>query len=68
MNAIIIIIVVAAICALIGYLTGDEGEKGSNAASGAVAGAMGCGYLLFRLLLFGVGLVILIRLFNAIFG
>lgn len=68
MTWLIIILVAAIICAIIGYMTGEKGEKESNAAAGAVAGAMGCGYLLFHLFLFGVGLFFLIWLFNAIFG
>ena len=65
---LIIILVVAAVCGIIGFFSSEEGERSSGAAEGAMAGAMGCGYLLFRLFLWGLGLAFLIWLFGAIFG
>lgn len=65
---LIIILVVAAIGGLLGYLSGNDGERGTNAASGAVTGAMGCGYILFQIFLWGVGVMFMIWLFSAIFG
>lgn len=69
---LIIILVVAAICGIIGFFSSEEGERSSGAAegamAGAMAGAMGCGYLLFRLFLWGLGIAFLIWLFGAIFG
>lgn len=65
---LIIIVVVAAIGGLIGYFASNDGERGEGALQGAVGGAMGCGYLLFQLFLWGAGIALLIWLFSAIFG
>lgn len=57
---LIIILVVAAIGAVLGFLGSERGER--------TEGAMGCGYLLFQLFLWGLGIFFLIWLFGAIFG
>ena len=64
---LIIIIVVAIIGAIFGFFSSEDGEKGSGAAGGALAGAMGCGYVLFQLLLWGLGLAFMIWIFRLIF-
>ena len=51
---LVIILVVAAIGGIIGYFAGDKNDKGSSAVTGAVGGAMGCGYLLLQIFLFGL--------------
>ena len=65
---LIIILIAAAICGVIGYFFGEEGRRGENAASGAMAGAMGCGYILLQLFLWGLGIAVCLWLFSAIFG
>ena len=65
---LIIILVVAAIGAVIGFASSNKGEKAEGAVQGAVGGAMGCGYLLLHLFLWGLGISIMIWLFGAIFG
>jgi len=65
---LIIILVVAAIGGVIGFFSGEDGNRGESAAQGAMMGAVGCGHVLFELLLWGLGIGILIWLFGAIFG
>lgn len=65
---LIIILVVAAIGAILGFLGNEKGERTEGAVQGAIGGAMGCGYLLFQLFLWGLGISFLIWLFGAIFG
>ena len=65
---LIIILIVAAIGAVIGFLGNNDGERGEGAVMGALGGAMGCGYLLIQLLLWGIGISFAIWLFSAIFG
>ena len=65
---LIIILVVAAIGAVIGFLGNEKGERTEGAVQGALGSAMGCGYLLLQLFLWGLGLSVLIWLFKAIFG
>ena len=48
---LIIILVVAAIGGLIGFFGSEDGKRGEGATQGAIMGAMGCGQLLFQLLL-----------------
>lgn len=64
---LIIILVVAAIGAVIGFLGSENGERGSGAAQGALGGAMGCGYLLLQLFLWGAGIAFMIWIFKLIF-
>lgn len=65
---LIIILIVAAIGAVIGFLGNEKGERTEGAVQGALGGAMGCGYLLLQLFLWGLGISVLIWLFSAIFG
>lgn len=64
---LIIILVVAVIGAVIGYFGSEKGERGSGAAQGALGGAMGCGYLLLQLFLWGAGIAFMIWIFKLIF-
>ena len=65
---LIIILIVAAIGAVLGYFSSEKGERTEGAVQGAFGGAMGCGYLLIQLFLWGLGIAILIWLFGVIFG
>ena len=65
---LIIILVVAVIGAVIGFIGSEKGERGSGAAQGALSGAMGCGYLLLQLFLWGLGISFAIWIFGLIFG
>ena len=65
---LIIILVVAAIGGVIGFLSSDDGSGGEGAAPGAIMGAVGCGHVLFELFLWGLGIALVIWLFGAIFG
>lgn len=66
--ALIIIIIAAVIGGLLGFFSGDKDDKGGSAVAGAVSGAMGCGYLLFRLAIYGGVILLAIWLFETIFG
>ena len=65
---LIVIIIAAVIMGAIGYFSSKDGERGENAAAGAVAGAMGCGYIILRIFLWGLGIFLLIELFVWLFG
>ena len=65
---LIIILIVAIIGAIIGFLTSKDGERGEGAAAGALTGAVGCGYVLFQLLIWGLGIWFVIWIFSSIFG
>ena len=65
---LIIILVVAAIGGVIGFLSSEDGNRGEGAAQGAIMGAVGCGHVLFELFLWGLGIALVIWLFGAIFG
>ena len=65
---LIIILAVAVIGGIIGFLSNEDGNRASGAIEGALGGAMGCGYLLLQLFLWGAGIFFLIWLFGAIFG
>ena len=62
------IIIAAIIGCLIGYFSSKDGERGGSAVSGAVTGGMGCAYLLFQLFCWGVGIMLMLWLFSAMFG
>ena len=68
MNWLIIIIVVAIIGGIIGSLSSKDGEKGEGFFSGALAGGMGCGYVIFQILLVVGGLILLFKIFGFLFG
>ena len=65
---LIIILIVAAIGAVLGFISNEKGERTEGAVQGALGSAMGCGYLLFELFLWGLCISVLIWLFRAIFG
>ena len=64
---LVIIPVVAAIGAVIGYFGNEYGNPLEGAIEGAIGGALGCGFILVRLLLWGLGLGFFFWLFCAIF-
>jgi len=63
-----ILIIAIVIGAAIGFFGSNDGERGSGALGGAVAGGMGCGYILFQVFLAGLGILFIIWLFGALFG
>ena len=63
-----ILIVAIIIGAAIGFFGSKDGERSAGAVSGAVAGGMGCGYVLFQIFLAGLGILFVIWLFGALFG
>lgn len=63
-TAVLIVIVVAVVCGIIGYLS--DGSEG--AVNGAVGGGMGCAYVLFQIFIWGLGILFVVWLFNLIFG
>ena len=65
---LIIILVVAVIGGIIGYLCSDDDEdKGKSALTGAATGAIGCGYVILQIVLTVLGLSFAIWLFKVIF-
>lgn len=65
---LIIILVVAAIGGIIGFIGSEDGSRKEGAATGAVYGAIGCGHVLLKLFLWGLGIFVILELFMAIFG
>ena len=63
---ILIIVIIAG--AIYGSITSREGEKGEGALEGAFMAGMGCGYILFKIFLWGAGLLLLIWLFGFLFS
>ena len=63
-----VIIVAAVVCGLIGYFSGDDGERGETAFAGAAAGAIGCGTVIFQLLLAALGIYLLFSIIGWLFG
>ena len=68
MNWLITIIVVAIIAGIISALNSKDGEKKEGFFSGALAGGMGCGYVIFQILLGVGGLILLFKIFGFLFG
>lgn len=64
---IVIILVVAVIGGIIGFLASDKDSKAEGAVAGAAYGAIGCGHILLELFLWGAGIILLLQLFAAIF-
>lgn len=54
--------------AIWGALSSKDGEATEGAISGAVAGGMGCGYIILQIFLWGLGISIMIWLFSTLFG
>jgi hypothetical protein len=65
---ILIIIIAIIIGAILGALNSKEGERGGGAFSGAVMGGMGCGYVIFQIFIWGLGIIIIIWLFSKLFS
>ena len=63
-----ILIIAIVVGAIIGFLNSDDGERCSGALGGAFAGGMGCGYILFQILLAGLVLFFIVWLFGVLFG
>lgn len=63
-----ILIIVIVIGAIIGAVCSDDGEKGAGAISGAVTAGIGCGAVMFRILLFVFGIFLIFKLFAFLFG
>lgn len=67
MTWLIVIIVVAVIGGIIGFFSSNDGERGAGAAEGAAAGAIGCGYVIFQLLLAALSFGLLFALVGWLF-
>lgn len=65
---VILLIGAIIIGAILGAVSSDKGEAGAGAVAGAVTGGVGCGLVLVRLFLWGMGIMLVIWLFSAIFG
>jgi len=68
MTWLIVIIVAGVVCGIIGFLASDDGEKGEGALSGCLGGSMGCGYIVFQILMALLGLFLLFKLGSWLFG
>lgn len=62
MNWLFVIIAAAAVCGILGYFLSDGNDRTGDAASGCMAGGMGCAYVIFNLFIFVLGIVILFKL------
>ena len=67
MTWLFVILIVAIIAGIIGYFSSDK-NKGENAAQGALMGGLGCGYIIFQIFLFFVGIGILFALGRWLFS
>ena len=67
MTWLIVISIVAVIGGIIGFFSSNDGERGAGAASGAAAGALGCGYLIFQLFLAALSFGLLFALIGWLF-
>ena len=67
MNWIIVIIVGAIVCGIIGFLTSKDGERGEGALQGCLGGAVGCGSVVFYVFLSVLGLVLLLGIAGWLF-
>ncbi len=68
MGWLVVLIIAIVIGAIWGFLSSKDGERGEGALGGGFAAGVGCGYILFQIFLWGIGLLILIWLFGALFG
>ena len=68
MTWLIVIIIAAVVCGIIGFISSNDGERGEGAFTGAAAGALGCGTIIFQLFLGAVGLGLFIALIGWLFG
>lgn len=60
-----VILIVAAIGGIIGYLSSGKGE---DAAAGAATAGIGCAYIIFQIFLALLGLLILFKIGSWLFG
>ncbi|MBQ9884047.1 MAG: hypothetical protein IJM43_06285 [Bacteroidaceae bacterium] len=63
-----LLIIAIIIGAIVGFFSSKDGERGEGAIGGAVAGGMGCGYILIRIFIFGIIILGALWLFGALFG
>lgn len=68
MNWLIIIIIAAVVCGLVGYFSTEDGNRGEGAATGAAAGAVGCGATIVYLAITALGILLLIRIVGWLFS
>lgn len=61
-----ILIIAVILGAIVGFMTGDG--KAEDALSGAMAGGCMAGNCLMRLLLAGLSILVILWLFNSVFG
>ena len=68
MKWLIIILIAAVVCGIIGFFVSDEGERGEGAIQGAFAGAWGCGTIIIRIVI-GIAIFsLLIRFVSWLFN
>ncbi|WP_200974457.1 hypothetical protein [Echinicola sp. 20G] len=67
MNWLWVILAMAAIGGIIGFLSSNE-NRGESAAQGAVMGSVGCGYIIFQIMFALIGLWLLITIGSWLFG
>jgi len=64
-----VILIVAVIGGIIGFLGSDRDEdRGANALGGALAGGLGCGYIILQIFLVILGFFILFKIGCWLFG
>lgn len=68
MNWLVVIIVVAVIGGIIGFLGSNDGERGMGALEGAATGAVGCGVIIFHLFLAAIGIGLFFLLISWLFS
>ncbi|MBQ9665024.1 MAG: hypothetical protein IJV33_00940 [Bacteroidaceae bacterium] len=68
MGWLVVLIIAIIIGAIWGFLSSKDGERGGGAAAGAITAGMGCGYILFQIFLWGVGILFMIWIFCSLFG
>lgn len=64
---IVVLIAAIVITGIIGAATADKGEEGLGCIQGGMTGGIGCGYILFNILLFVGGILLLLKLFDWLF-
>lgn len=64
---LIILLIITAIGAVLGFIFSDKGERGYGALQGGCSGAMGCGYILLQLFILGLAIYFVIWLWGVIF-
>ena len=64
---LVLLIVAIVVCAIIGFCTGNDGERGESALMGAFAGGVGCIQILLYIFFTGISIAVIIWLFSALF-